>query len=324
MLFEPESLVRHLIPQKWNRKNLDVCINIYIHRWNFRSADISVLFLRLKPSIRTNCECQFSKNGLPKPKFSCLSPLSKFLVSWKLFWGLLQSKLTSFTLCPHAYHLIVIWNVIFWFTRGILTPLSQCVYCVLMPSHSATLNRHFCRRVCWFWWESAHSGERRERKGNQHAKGTIWLQDRGDDRRWSHWPGGLPPCCKCLLSEVDLHAWLQSVSFAASTYCACAHMHVWAVLCKLNEACWWFFVIMLCFFLSERLHWIWWECHPAAGQREMFVVCHKFWRAAKGTGEDLKKENCTVTNFNLFFLFAPNFVPLMVLSSAHFFLRLCQ
>lgn len=57
------------------------------------------------------------------------------------------------------------------------------------------------------------------------------------------------------------------------------------------------------------------------------MVRHKFWRAAKRTGEDLTKKYPTnlkplttsVTNANISVLFSPNGVPFMVLSNAHFF-----
>lgn len=48
------------------------------------------------------------------------------------------------------------------------------------------------RRVRRFRRESAHSWERRQRKGHQHPEGALRLQDGGDDRRRRHRPGGVP------------------------------------------------------------------------------------------------------------------------------------
>lgn len=52
------------------------------------------------------------------------------------------------------------------------------------------------RGVRWIWREPAHLWERRQRESHQPAQGEIRLQDGGDDRRRSHWPGGVSPCCE--------------------------------------------------------------------------------------------------------------------------------
>lgn len=61
------------------------------------------------------------------------------------------------------------------------------------PPHPFSLFR-WVRRV---WRQPAHSRERWERPGDQHAEGTVRLQDGGDDRRRGHRLGGLPPRCEC-------------------------------------------------------------------------------------------------------------------------------
>lgn len=71
------------------------------------------------------------------------------------------------------------------------------VFCLCHKHNDADVTLLSSRRVCWIWWESAHSRERWKRKSYQHPEGAVWLQDCGDDWRWSHWSGGLPSCCKC-------------------------------------------------------------------------------------------------------------------------------
>lgn len=71
------------------------------------------------------------------------------------------------------------------------------VFCLYREHKDADVTLLSSRRVCWIWWESAHSWERWKRKGYQHSERAVRLQDCGDDWRRSHWSGGLPSCCKC-------------------------------------------------------------------------------------------------------------------------------